>query len=258
MFRFVFCKEIEFMKIIAVEDDSVLASAIEMMLEKLSHELIAIVDNSEEFLNIWSATQPDLALIDIKIEGKKNGIELAEIISNSERPIPIIFITSLKSQKTFDEAKKIFPFAFMPKPFDELALKRNIELALFKYKNHTWEEPSNLKKQKNNETPTHFFIKTGNSFKKIEAKDIYYISVEGKYSEVMMENGKHEVKMSLKELIEILPLQDFMRTHRNYIVNINYITEIALKQNYVMIEGTKIPVSQTYKEILAKKLNLLQ
>lgn len=250
------------MKIIVVEDDPILASGIEMMLEKLSHELVAILDNSEDFLNTWKASQPHLALIDIRIGGQKNGIELAEIISQSERPIPIIFITSLTSDKVFKEARQTMPFAFMQKPFDALTLQRNIELAMYKYENHTWETPENLSNMNttihtHNPSP-HFFVKGADSFKKIETKDIFYISVEGKYSEVIMQNAKHEVKMSLKELIQILPVQDFLRVHRNYIVNVNYITEISLKQNYLIVKDNKIPISQTYKEGIGKKLNLLQ
>jgi len=245
------------MKIIAVEDDPILASALEMMLEKLSHTLIAVVDNSEDFLGIWRVADPDLALIDIKIEGKKNGIELVQIISQSNHPIPIIFITSLKSEDIFEEAKKTLPVAFMLKPFDELTLQRNIELAMYKYENHVWETPENLPRFTQKST-SHFFVKSGQRFVKVEPQDIRYITVSGKYSQVIIQKESYEVRKSLKELIQILPAHDFIRIHRNYIVNIQWITEIALKQNFLFIAGTKIPISQTYKTHLSQKLNLLQ
>lgn len=245
------------MKIIVAEDEPILVRAIDMMLEKLGHEVIGIIDNSEEFLNTWTATQPDLAILDIKIEGNKNGIELAQIISQSQKPIPIIFITSLKSDKVFEQVKYTKPFAFMPKPFDELALSRNIELALDQYKNHTWEEAENINPIPQTSSP-HFFVNNNNVFKKIDCQDIYYIHVAGKYSEIITKDKSYEVRMSLKELMQKLPAQDFLRTHRNYIININYISSIEIKKNYLIIENTQIPISQTYKEQLHIKLNLLR
>lgn len=248
------------MKVIAVEDDPILADAIEIFLYNIGYEVIAILDNSEDFLNTWVATTPDIALLDININGKLDGIELAKIINQSNNPIPIIFITSLTDEDTFKRAKSLSPFAYITKPFDEMNLQRTIELAVYKYINNTWEVPEQLTWQNNLTNSKHFFIKVGQILKKINIEDILYIKVEDKYSKVYLKDTSYNVRMSLKDLAPKLPASDFERVHRNYIVNIKYIEDIKLKEQTITLTEVKqkIPTSQTYRDNLLRKLNLLQ
>lgn len=246
------------MKVIAVEDDPILADAIDIFLRGLEYEVIDIVSNSEDFLNIWAATQPDLALLDINIDGKLDGIDLAKIINQSNNPIPIIFITSLKDEATFEKAKTLTPFAYIIKPFEEITLQRTIELAVYKYINNTWESPEQMNWKQDLANSQHFFVKVGQSLKKIKIEYILYIKVEDKYSKIQLQDREYNVRMSLKELASKLPASDFERIHRNYIVNISHIEDIVLKDLNLIVNGEKLPISHTYKDNLLKKLNLLQ
>ena len=127
------------MKILIVEDDPIYADAIEMMIEKMGHQTIGITENSNEVLRMVKATQPDLLLLDICIKGEADGIQIAEQIPAS---IPVIFITSLHDQQTFDRAKKTTPFAYITKPIDQKSLQRSIELALYQQMNKPSETPN--------------------------------------------------------------------------------------------------------------------
>lgn len=246
------------MKVLAVEDDPILADAIDIFLRDLEYEVVDVVDNSEDFLNTWAATKPDIVLLDINIDGRFDGIEVAQIINKSDNPIPIIFITSLEDEETFARAKNLSPFAYIIKPFEEMTLQRTIELAVYKYINNTWEIPEKVAWNNDLATSQHFFVKVGQSLKKIKVEDILYIKVEDKYSKVQLYNTTYDVRMSLKELASKLPASDFERIHRNYIVNIAHIEDIMLKEFALLIKNEKLPISQTYKDKLLKKLNLLQ
>lgn len=247
------------MKVLAVEDDLIMAGAIDIFLRKLDYEVIDVVHNSEDFLNTWAATKPDIVLLDINIDGRFDGIEVAQIInqSNNPIPIPIIFITSLKDEETFARAKNLAPFAYIIKPFEEMTLQRTIELAVYKYIHNIWEVPEQITWKNDLATSQHFFVKAGNSLKKIKLENILYIKVEDKYSKIKLENKEHDVRMSLKELSSKLPASDFERVHRNYIVNIAHIENIILKELMLIIQNEKLPISLTYKDNLLKKLNLL-
>ena len=83
------------MRIIAVEDEPIFANTIKRIVEDdLGYELVGMTDNSEEMLRFFVSMKPDLALMDIHINGSMNGIEVAKKISTSEFSVPIIFITS--------------------------------------------------------------------------------------------------------------------------------------------------------------------
>lgn len=247
------------MKVIAVEDEPILASALDIFLQGLGYEAINIASNSEDFLSVWAATKPDIALLDINIDGKLDGIDIARIINQSNNPIPIIFITSIKDQETFERAKDLSPFAYIIKPFDEMTLQRTIELAVYKYINNTWETPAQITWQNDLTDSKLFFIKFKQSLKKINVEDILYIKVEDKYSHLQLQNEEYNIRMTLKELASKLPASDFERVHRNYIINLKYIENISLKNYEILLKkGEKIPMSPTYKDNLIKKLNLLQ
>ena len=246
------------MNIIVVEDDPILAGSIRVFIKQLGYNLLGISDNSEDFLNMWKATQVDLALIDIHIKGKLDGIEVAEIISTSDRPIPIIFITSVKNQKTFERSKQTQPFAFILKPFNKLTLQRTIELALFKYSEKIWDNIQSVQWEKDIIMNKFLFVKVKQHLEKIEGDKVAYIHTQMKYSQIVMADGtSYEVKLSLKEIIEKMPINSFIKVHRNYIVNIAYVKNIDIKKDLVIIVRRSIPIGKTYRTALLEKLNII-
>lgn len=245
------------MKILAVEDDLLLASALEMFVRKLDYEWLGVTDNSEDFLNRWRATKPDLVLVDIHIRGFLDGIEVAKVINQSDHPIPIIFITSLKDEEVFERAKTLNPFAFILKPFDELALQRTIELAVYKYTHNTWEEPEPLHWKNDIATPKVFFVKVGQKLHKIKAEDIDFIRADNKHSQIVSNTETYTVRLSLSDIATKLAKSQFMRVHRSYIINFEKIDEVHLKKHQVSIGKHEIPFSMAYKEALLTKLDLL-
>lgn len=245
------------MKIIAVEDEILFANQLEIFIDKLGYDLVGMTDNSEEMLRFFVSLEPDLALIDINIKGSKNGIEVAKKIAESERPIPVIFITSYKDKKYFDNAKTANPYAYMIKPFEADSLERTIELAFARYAkvNHNengeiWRNDILIRDS--------FFVKIGDTLQKIKIKDIIVIEVEGKSCTLFTSNNTYSVRMTLKEVAQKLPVTDFVQIHRSYIVNANEIESINTKENTLKVLNKTIDISKNYKENLLKRVNLLR
>ena len=64
--------------------------------------------------------------------------------------------------------------------------------------------------------------------------------------------------MSLKKIQEMLSNDLFLQVHRNSIVNIKKIKEIYLDDNLIiMMNGNKVSISERYKYIIMKKLNIM-
>lgn len=103
----------------------------------------------------------------------------------------------------------------------------------------------------------HFFTKVGNKLRRIHLKDVRFIEVEGKYSAIHVGERKFNVKASLKDLLLKLPLEDFVRVSRNYVINIDRVTHIDTFQFIIKIDNDEIPISRTYKDELMKRIQLL-
>ncbi|MEQ8628806.1 response regulator transcription factor [Ekhidna sp.] len=232
-----------------LEDEELYANQLEMLVDELDYDLAGISDNSDVAKSEIEQRKPDLLLMDVKVNGSMNGIDLA---ASLEHTAPVIFITSFEDQATFDRAKSTKPYAYITKPFDAENLQRTIELAVGNLeKDAEWNEDVVL--------DTSLFIKNRHRLEKIEIVDITYLEVEDRYSTVFTRSGKKYVlRMSMGDVQKKLPSGDFMRIHRKYTVNLNHVTSIDTQDNMIMLGEVELPISRSHKEELLNKLDWLQ
>lgn len=118
--------------ILIIEDEGVVAHDIARRVKKLGYDVAGIKNSSDQALNYLSIHTPDLILCDIMIDGDKDGIGVAEDVHKTKR-IPLIFLTALSDRNTLERAKKVLPYGYIVKPFDNHDLLTAIELALYKH-----------------------------------------------------------------------------------------------------------------------------
>ncbi len=242
-------------KILVVEDEELMADRIEMLIEKTGHQLIQVVDNSEDALQVVSRITPDLILMDINIEGEYDGIELADLI-NEKQSIPIIFVTSLHDDRTFRRISRTNPIGYISKPFTDIQLQRSIELVFShfnKKENQHFElDAGQLENQE------YFFIKKGGSIDKILISDIHYLEADGRYCIIGLESKKYLIRQPLKEMLQRLARGQFLQVHRSYIVNMEKVSSINLEDQVIHLGKTNVPLSRREKDQVMKRLNLLK
>ncbi|MEM9217547.1 MAG: EAL domain-containing protein [Cyanobacteria bacterium P01_F01_bin.150] len=119
-------------KILVVEDEGIVALDLQSSLMNLNYDVPYIADTGEEAIQLAHNYQLDLVLMDIRLKGKMDGIEAAQIILKTFN-IPIIFLTAFADQSTLDRAKTLNPVGYLLKPFDEQDLHVTIEVALHKH-----------------------------------------------------------------------------------------------------------------------------
>lgn len=120
-------------RILVVEDEVIVAKDIEKRLLKLGYAVLAIVTSGEEAIKKAEDKNPDLILMDIKLEGKMNGLEAASQISSS-LDIPIVYLTAYADDETLKQAKVTAPYGYILKPYETRELHTAIEIALYKHK----------------------------------------------------------------------------------------------------------------------------
>lgn len=120
-------------KILIVEDDRLITEYLCYLLDKSGYEVSGSVPSGEEALAHIESSKPDLILMDIKLEGVKDGITTAREIAKSYN-IPIIFTSAYSDESTLESAKDVFPYGYIVKPYGERELEPVIKMALNKHK----------------------------------------------------------------------------------------------------------------------------
>lgn len=124
-------------KILLVEDEQIVAKYVEKQLAGAGYHILASVNKGEEAIEKVKSLKPDVVLMDIKLIDGMDGIEAADHIRKNYQ-IPVIFLTSLIDDESFQRAKKAEPFGYLVKPIDIKEFNRVVDMAL--YKNRIYKE----------------------------------------------------------------------------------------------------------------------
>ncbi len=115
-------------KVLVVEDEVISAMNLANMLELWGYEVCPFATSGETAILIAEEEKPDIALLDIKLKGNMNGIELAREIKK-QFSIPVIFMTGYANAGLKKEASALKPEAYLIKPFDLNELREVLDSA---------------------------------------------------------------------------------------------------------------------------------
>ena len=118
-------------KILLVEDESIEAMDIKQTLESFGYEVPYVASSGEIAIEKAPAILPDLILIDIILNGKINGIQVANEIEKLN--IPVIYLTAHTEESTVQKAKLTDPYGYIIKPYEQNDLKNAIDIAIYKH-----------------------------------------------------------------------------------------------------------------------------
>lgn len=207
-----------------------------------SLELLSECTDAQEALDTLNDTQVDLLLLDIEMPGI-TGLDLTKKLGNSR---PLIIFTTAKTDYAV-EAFELNVVDYLVKPIALPRFKQAVEKAQ--------EAIESNKEEMKVEEQAFVFVKDNGVLKRIAIDDILFLEAMGDYVKVHTPQKFHVVHATLKSIEEKLPASKFLRVHRSYIVAINKIDYI--QEGTISIGKTTIPVADTHKSNLNKRLNLL-
>ena len=235
-------------KILIVEDEIIIADNIADALEELGYEILEPANTYSEAIQTIEEEQPDIAILDIQLTGRKTGVDLAEKI-NLDYKFPFIFLSSNSDKLTLEDVKKVEPQAYLVKPFNKGELYTSIEVALYnfaKQKEKTLDDTNLV-------IANALFIKQDKTFLRLNFKDILYLKSDHIYINIHLTNGKeYTVRGSLNSYAEKLSTS-FFRTNRSYIANLDYLNQIQV--NTIQVDEEVVPIGKKQRDILLEKLN---
>jgi CheY-like chemotaxis protein len=116
-------------RILIVEDEAILAMSLQDKLSDLGYGMPVAVDSGEQAVQVASEYHPDLVLMDIKLNGRIDGVEAARQI-RSEVEIPVIFMSAYSDVDTVQLALLTCSAGYLVKPVQLESLIRVIDQAL--------------------------------------------------------------------------------------------------------------------------------
>jgi len=244
-------------KIIIIDDEALARSMVTEYLQGYPG-LQVVQECSDGFEGVKAIMQhqPDLIFLDIQMP-KINGFEMLELIE--QRPA-VIFTTA------FDEyAIKAFEthaVDYLLKPFS----KERFDKALRKWMDQREApsaEPTRELLEAASLTPAQsqrIVVKNGPKIKIIPVNDVQYLEAADDYVKIHTNDGYFLKNKTMSHFEQALDAQQFVRSHRSYIVNVQQITRIDPyeKDAHIAIlrTGARVPVSKTGYVKLRQALGL--
>ncbi len=232
-------------KIIIVENDIPMAARLSLQLNRLGYKITGIFSRTKDALHFLEQEVPDLILLDDKLKGQLNGLELPDPKENPSSS-PIVYF----NKRTAETIENLMP--------DSLKRKKDL---LKKHLNKPLKRFQKTPKRGLFDQKEHcifkdrIFIKHRDRMIKISLDDIQYIEADRNYCKVFTNDKKYLLVTTLKEVDEKLLDNRFLRIHRSYVVNISHIDEIG--GNYVVIFGRSLPLSKNMRKELFKHLQVI-
>lgn len=118
--------------ILIVEDERIVAMDLQQTLGNMGYDAFATASSGDEAIARVSERCPDIVLMDIRIKGARDGIQIAGILKESF-DLGVIYLTAHADEATLQRAKMTGPFGYLLKPVRSAELRSSIEVALFKH-----------------------------------------------------------------------------------------------------------------------------
>lgn len=241
-------------KILVVEDEISIAENLMEILELSGDYKTDTAPSAEKAIQKLESFQPDLVLLDINIQGEKDGIHVGELI-NQRYKLPFIYLTAYAEKAILERAKQTLPFGYLVKPFKVDGVLAAVEIALANFENLQEKQPGTKPKAKKEDELVMgdgIFARVDRMVRKIKFSDIYHIEAEGRKIHIYTNDGKMLVNKPIKEIEEKLPVKDFHRVHKSHIVRLEAIE--GLKPTELLVNGDFVPIGRSYYNSLKKRL----
>jgi DNA-binding LytR/AlgR family response regulator len=229
-----------------VDDEPIAHRIIENYGESLPH-LVKVGNcyNAFEAMQFLNENAVDLLFLDINMP-KLSGFDFLKTLLN---PPKIIVTTAYKEFAL--EGYELNISDYLLKPFSFERFIKAINKTIYPVPNDkSMSPPAITEKQSKADS---FFLKGDKKLHQIHFQDVLFIEAYGHFTKVYLKDDMIISAQKISDFEKLLPIIDFIRIHKSFIVSKNKIRYI--EGNRVLIQQHKIPIGQTYKERVNKFLS---
>ncbi len=208
-------------KCIIIDDEAPARNILKKFLEQVGgFELLTDCQNGFEGFKAIKELNPDVIFLDIQMP-KLDGFELLELLDN---PPEVVFVTAFDqfAIKAFD--KNALDYLLKPYSFERFTEAVARIKARLDEKQPQTALPQLLEEVNDNrEVLDRVVVKNNTKIEIFPVKDIRYIKAEDDYVMIYTVKGRFLKKATMKYFEAHLPVDQFVRIHRSYIVNTLFI-----------------------------------
>ena len=234
---------------IAIDDEPLALRQIKNYIERVEKlELVALCSNAIEAQELLKTEQVDLLFVDINMPDI-NGIDFVRGLTNP----PLVIFTTAYSEYAL-EGFRLDAVDYLLKPFSFDDFSRAAEKAcslreLHRMRDERAASDSSIESiDEAAESNDYISIKSDYKVNLVRYNDIIYIESVGEYIRLHLKDGsKLTTLFRLKNMETELPQKTFMRVHRSYLVNIDYVSSFARGKIYLS-NGDYVPISINYRD----------
>lgn len=226
------------MKVLIVDDELPARERLKSLLVEIpGTEVVGEATNGEQSLTRAYELTPDVVLLDVRMPGM-DGIEVAQHLNALAEPPAVIFTTA------FDEyavnAFEAHAVGYLLKPIR----KEKLAAALERAGRLTRPQLQKIAAASSEKRRTHIAARRREGLRLIPIDEVQFFFAEQKYTTVRHVNGEDLIEDSLRSLEEEFNA-DFVRIHRNALVNVRYLERIERSddgQYFVRLRGCEAPL----------------
>ncbi|WP_299822965.1 LytTR family DNA-binding domain-containing protein [uncultured Pontibacter sp.] len=221
------------MRAIAIDDEPMALEVVRSLASKVPYlELQACFTDPFKALEYLQNESVDLLFLDIKMPDI-SGLEF--VTSLPKKPL-VIFTTAYSEHAVTSFELDAVDYLLKPFSLARFVKACNKAQELLQLRGHVITQKD------------YIFLKTGYEQVKVHFEEILYMEAAGNYITFILENKKLLSRMTMGELLDMLPEDKFTRVHRSYVVAKNKIDKIERHQ--VCIKGNAVPVGASFMQQL--------
>lgn len=224
---------------VIIDDEPLAAELLASYAEKVPFlDLQGTFNSATEAIKTIREKKIDLLFLDIQMP-ELSGLEFARIIGSETR---IVFTTAFSQYAIEGYTVNALDYLLKPISFDKFL---EVSQKAFDYF-------ESLNKQKAMKEDRFIFIKSEYKLQKVNFDDILYIEGVKDYVKFYVKGNSKGIMslMNMKKVEEYLPVPEFMRIHRSYIV---HMPDVQLIDRFRIVMGENyLPISESYKDTVQK------
>ena len=248
------------LKVLIVDDEKYVRNELKYFLDKYDYiKVCGECDDGEEAIKLVKLLKPDIVFLDIHLQDM-SGMVVARKILEIDKPPHIVFATAY--EKYAIQGFELDAVDYILKPFLEERIKVTIDRIRERLKSQNVGINNNRILKHEEISLDKLCVIKGDKLILVDVREIQYI--QSINNDIVVHTGKnfYNCNYSLKELEDKLRRMKFLRTHKSYIVNIDYIDEIIPWFNYTYkikirgLEDREVPVSRNYMKKFKRILGI--
>ncbi|MET0461612.1 MAG: response regulator transcription factor [Chitinophagaceae bacterium] len=211
-----------------------------------SLEIIGTCNNAIKAFQALQSNVIDLMFVDIKMPGLSG----TDLVRSLKHPPMVVFTTAYHEYAV--DGFDLNAIDYLLKPVSLKRFLQSIDKAMhFLQGNKKQETGTPIMVQS---PPIYFlYLRIERRIIKINTKDILWIESLRDYIRVVTEKETYQTKQKIGVTEKLLPMGDFMRIHRSYIIPLNRVE--AYHPGYMIVAGNNIPIGRNYKLACSQTFN---